>query len=254
MISCFETIEMVDGRFFALEHHLERLRTTASRLGLPPVDDEAVLGALASTRAMHGGESSPPGRDRSRHQVRVGWGTHAHPIVATRPLVLRDRTVALRVDHSSPHDTDSPLSGLKSNSYADAVARAVAHPDTDEVVVLDRDRHVIGCLYANLFVVHGATDGPSPLITTPPLDEGCRDGVTRSLVIKGLSKAGVRVCEGPVPLLDLMSADAAFITSTGHGVRAVSSIGDQTFDSDSPAIRSAEHVLGSWHGDPAMWA
>lgn len=254
MISCFETIEMLGGRFFALGHHLDRLRAAAAALGLPPVDMETVLDALETTREIHHGHRpGPAGSAPLHHQVRVSWDRSAVPIVVSRPFLRSPDPVVVEIDPSSRHDPVGALGGLKANTYAGAAAVTVAHPHADEVLVVDHHDHVVGCLYANVFVVVPADVGSDPVLVTPPLGDGTRDGVTRSLVLSGLRSIGSPVAERPVSVEEMVDARAVFITSTGHGVRAVCSIGGRPLDTESPFIAQAGRVLDSLRSDPTMW-
>ena len=197
--AAFETLPVYGGRPFRLGPHVERLRFSASRLGLPPVD-----GRRGARRAGRGGsprlrpaalsDRPRPGRDRRRDSRRPGGGA---------------RSAASRCRPSRSAARSEPLAGVKSTSYAFAfTARAAARGSgADDVVFTgertrargsDRKRLVAGRRRA----VH-AGDGA-----------GVLPGVTREAVRELALELAYEVAEGAFPLADLLAADEAFETSS----------------------------------------
>jgi len=61
-------------------------------------------------------------------------------------------------------------------------------------------------------------------IVTPPEESGCLLGVTRALVLELCSDLGIDCAEQTLPVVALMQADEAFLTSTVREVQPVTAV------------------------------
>lgn len=86
-----------------------------------------------------------------------------------------------------------------------------------ECVFRNEDGYLTECAVANLFLVQEG------VLKTPALECGLLDGIVRGKVIEIARDRGLVVEEGAFVIEDLLSAQEAFLTSSGGGPRAVES-------------------------------
>jgi branched-chain amino acid aminotransferase len=90
----------------------------------------------------------------------------------------------------------------------------------DEALMLDVDGRVSEGSGENLFLV---ADGK---VSTPSLDSGCLDGITRDTVMKLLRDQGYEVTEAEIAPEQLCEADELFLTGTAAEVTPVREVDD----------------------------
>lgn len=196
----YETMRIVDGRAFALDRHLARLRRGASRIAVDLPDDDALARLVeASVRA-----ASPDDFVRLTVVADEPGGTRI--VTSLRPGVVRTDPVDVVVV-PWPRNERGAVAGVKSLSFGEnQVARRWATArGADEALFADTRGRLCEGSRSNVFVV---IDGR---LVTPPLETGCLPGVTRELLLD----SGVGVDEHvPMPALDRVSE--MFLTSTGR--------------------------------------
>lgn len=231
----FETLKVVpnadgDPAPFALNRHLARLARSATGMGLATVDldqaREALLAVCDANPELAGGGRlrltvtagpGPLGSDRA-----AGASTL---VVVAAPASQWPPTTTLALC-PWPRNERSPLTGLKSTSYAEnvlALARAKSL-GAGEALMANLAGDVCEGTGSNVFLVFEGT------VATPPLSSGCLAGVTRELVLEWGLAAGVPMLERPVGQAELLAADEIFITSSTRDVHPVSSVRDDVGD------------------------
>jgi branched-chain amino acid aminotransferase len=222
----FETLKVVDGTPFALTRHLARLRRSAAGLGLPEPEAElvreAVSAAVAANAEQLGGDTrmritytsgpGPAGSDR-------GPGPATLTVVPSRGKPWPTATSVVLAPW--PRNERSPLTGLKTTSYAEnAVALAWAKQrGFSEALLGNLAGQLCEGTGSNVFVVAGGR------LLTPPLSSGCLAGITRDLVVEWCGAA-----EEDLPLDVLRSCEELFITSSTRDVHPVIRVGDRQGD------------------------
>jgi len=217
----FETVELREGRPFALRRHLARLHRSAAGLGLvppPPGLVEAAVEAVAAAALHRSGI------------LRITWTAGSGPLGSLRgdgpPMLV---VASGPAPAWSPHSGSSAgeavaivpwrrnergaLAGLKTTSYAEnvrALAEARRH-GASEAIFANTVGELCEGTGANVFVVWEGR------LCTPALACGCLAGVTRELVLEVTDAS-----EEHLPLLALSEASEAFLTSTTRGVRPIS--------------------------------
>jgi branched-chain amino acid aminotransferase len=88
----------------------------------------------------------------------------------------------------------------------------------DDALMLNLRGHVAETSVANVFVVR---DG---LLATPPVTDGCLDGVTRGTVIECARELGIPFVERTLGRMDVFGADEVFMTGTGAGIVRISKL------------------------------
>jgi len=235
----FETLRSYQGRPFALDRHLARLRGTARWLGIPvPAMDwrrqitavlqrNRLLGVDASVRITLTRGPAVPGLlppVRPRPTVLI--------ICAAVPAALaavqrRGARVALL-----PFARGGALAGHKLLDYVPAVlGRVLARRQRAfEGLFVDARGYLSEGTTSNLFVVRRGR------LLTPPLDgeAGVLPGVTRSLVIALATAAGIRVQECRLRVSDLVAANEAFCTASVAEVVPIVRIAERAIASGRP--------------------
>ena len=218
----FETMKVVDGRAFALNRHLDRLRGSADRLGLDVPTDAELRTALAATVEANG-----PSVGRLRITITGGLGPPGTARGNSGPTVLVIAGESREWPPSAAvavvpwtRNERSAVAGAKTTSYAEnvvALARAQAS-GASEALFLDTRGHLSEGTGTNVFVV---MDGD---LLTPPLSCGCLAGVTRALVIEW---SGAKEVELDASVLE--RADEVFVTSSTRDVQAVHAVDQRVY-------------------------
>jgi branched-subunit amino acid aminotransferase/4-amino-4-deoxychorismate lyase len=227
--AAFETLPVYSGRPFQLGPHVARLRFSAGRLGLPPVDGVEELAHLVASAV-------PDCVLRLYRTERTLLATGA--ALPGDLEEMRQRGLAVRtVEVGNPLAT---LAGVKSTSYAFSFTarREVAALGADDVVFTGAGR-VLEAATANVWWRR------DDVLFTPATGPGVLPGVTREAV-RGLAEgARYEVREGAFPLADLAGADEAFETSSIREVVAIISVdGEQVGDGcPGPAALRLQEAL-----------
>lgn len=232
----FETLRAIDGVPFAPRRHLERLRRSATGLGLDvPYSDDELRSAIAAVVASHQlpmarvrvtvtGGRSLLGSDRA--------GSPPTVIVAVGPLSSPLPSTAVCVVPWVRNERGA-MAGIKTTSYAEnVVALAYAKERGCTEAIFANTRGVL-CegTGSNVFCV---IDGR---LVTPPLSAGPLAGVSRDLVLEVTDAS-----EADIEMADFLSADEVFLTSTGRYVQAVDRIDDRILE-PGPITASAAAAL-----------
>lgn len=121
------------------------------------------------------------------------------------------------------------LSTLKTNNKALQVIGSIyaKENDLDNCLVLNTNKTVIEALNGNLFLVKGQ------LIKTPPLNDGCLNGVMRKQIIDLLNNnPNYDLEEVSISPFELQKADELFITNTIKGIIPISNYRKKEFKFD----------------------
>ncbi len=107
------------------------------------------------------------------------------------------------------------LSNLKTNNRILNVVGSVFAKENDfhNCLLINGDKMVVEALNGNVFLVSGKT------IKTPPLKDGCLNGILRKKIVELLQKSTVyEVKEESISPFELQKADELFITNTISGI------------------------------------
>jgi 4-amino-4-deoxychorismate lyase len=214
----FETIRVYSGKPFRLAEHLDRLATSAERIGLPSVNRleleelaRQALEAAATPDAV----------------LRLVWTPTPTSLAIVTALAehydeLRERGQRLISLRGIRADEPWLLPGVKSTSYAvNMAAEAEARRrGADDAVFVDAAGIVLEGPTTNIWWRRGRT------LYTPSLELGILAGVTRAAVIELASGAGYAVEEGAYPLEELAGAEEAFTSSSVREVMPVVEVDD----------------------------
>ncbi len=225
--SVYETIRTYGETPFRLDAHLDRLRRSADRVGIPyertPVRIEnEVSGTLraagrgdAAIRIILSRGVGPVSYETSE----VGAPTcviHVRPFPHPPPHHLSEGidVAVVGVVRNPVHALDPAIksSNLLNNFMAWTEARKLR---AEEPILLNSAGFVTEGASSNVFVVKNQR------LLTPPLEDGILRGITRDLVLDLARRATIDTAEESLRPEDLRSADELFITSTLKGILPV---------------------------------
>ncbi len=260
----FETLRARAGEVTELDEHLRRLHDSADGLSIAlTAESDAVIRAGIAGLLRANGVDGPDGDAAIRITVSRGpyrarsllpvaedltptIALQAWPVTPA-PEDLLERGLHL-IGSRIRRDPESPLAGLKTTSRADYVhARLEArHAGADDALFLTIDGHLSEATTANLFLVRrprsstgGRADGPTEL-ATPALACGVLAGTTRSWLLGGAARVGMRPTEGWLTSRDLLDADEAFVSSSVAGVLPVTRYEGEAVGDGSPGPWTAK--------------
>mgnify|MGYP006181145399 FL=1 len=94
-------------------------------------------------------------------------------------------------------------------------------------LLLNEEKNVVEALNGNLFMISGNR------LVTPPLSEGCLNGIMRKQVLALAKKTeGLEVIEEPISPFDLQKADELFITNVIQGIQPITKYRKKDFTID----------------------
>jgi branched-chain amino acid aminotransferase len=215
----WEGLRLYDGRIFALDEHLDRLRRSAQALQFEqiPADDEIVeqlrrtLAAngmtdgvhvrLTLTRGVKFTSGMDPRLNRSGPTLIV-LAEHKPPVYDAGGITL----ITASMRRPTPDVLDPKIhSNNLLNSILAKIEANVA--GADDAVLLDRDGFIAETNATHLFFVLGGA-----LCTSTT--RACPEGITRAAVLRLAEQAGVPTEVGDFPLTRLYSAAEAFVSGT----------------------------------------
>ena len=221
----FETILADQGRLDAFDAHAQRLIRGCGVLGLPAPSAGDLLSAAeaALTAAGLGG---------ARAAVRLTWTAGSGGRGLERPQALAPRLIVTAAPAAAPagparlvtaairRNATSPAARLKTLAYLDNVLarHAALAAGADEALMLNTEGEVAGGAAANLFWIAGDR------LFTPALACGVLDGIMRGRVLAEAAALGVETIEARAGAAALDVAEAAFLTNSLIGLRAVSEV------------------------------
>jgi branched-chain amino acid aminotransferase len=220
----FTTLHIFEGVPFAFERHWKRLEKDAARTHCPfPFEAEKVRGYLGEVvRANHVVEGCA--RIYAIYNQVGHWRSdESFPLVdlflcsTDLPTFRQPARLNLR-EHG--RYAASPLAGVKVTSWLNNVWNyyEAQNAGFDEVVLLNERGEVSECTAANIFCVRAAR------VSTPPLNSGCLEGITRSILLEIGPSTGVSCEEAVLRPADLFSADEIFISSSNRNLLAVGEV------------------------------
>ncbi len=121
------------------------------------------------------------------------------------------------------------LSTLKTtNKLVNVVGSIFAKEnDLQNCLLLNENKNVVEALNGNLFMLF------EKKLITPPLSEGCLNGIMRKQILKIAKKINnLEVVEAPISPFDLQKSDELFISNTIVGIQAISKYRKKEYSAD----------------------
>lgn len=237
--SVFETIKVLDNKVLFLEDHYFRLMASMRicRMEIPMsftmefIEEQIVslVAALPKSNSFRVRFSVFRNSDGFYSPV----SNEVEFIVVALPLEnelykIEKETyeVELYKDFFIPKQL---LSNLKTNNKMLHITGSIfaKENDYDNCLVLNDQKNVVEALQSNLFMKMGN------VITTPPISDGCLNGIMRKQVLELLKKTeGIEVIERSISPFDLQKADELFLTNVISGIQPITKYRKKEFTSD----------------------
>jgi branched-chain amino acid aminotransferase len=119
------------------------------------------------------------------------------------------------------------LSTLKTNNKMLQITGSIFANENgyDNCLVLNDEKNVVEALQSNLFLKTGNS------VVTPPISDGCLNGIMRKQVIEILKKIeGIEVKEVSISPFDLQKADELFLTNVIFGIQPITQYRKKGYD------------------------
>jgi branched-chain amino acid aminotransferase len=214
----WEGIRLYDGHWAFLDEHIDRLFEAAKAIDLDiAMTPDQVKSALSETQKANGMVSDAHAR------LMVTRGVKTRPFQHPK-LSQRGPTVAIIMEHSKPklprpirlatvpHMRGLPMTQdpkLNSHSKLNCILACIAaeKAGADEALMLDVHGFVNTTNACNFFIVRKGQVWTST-------GDYCMNGITRGKVIQLCHDNGIPVFERNFSLVDVYSAEEAFLTGT----------------------------------------
>ena len=226
--SVYEVARTYDGSdVFLLDRHDARLRRSAGRLGIDvPFSYEELRAHVrqalrdlavpnAYVRVMVSG-----GRDEAFHLPRKlsqpatfcvfsEWGGY--------PQRQFDVGLSMKVSSVRRNDRRALDPDIKSGNYLNNVLAAsqAVREGFDDTIMVNLSGNLSEASNSNVFLVKNG------VVSTPALESGLLQGITRGLLLEILKSRGIRHDVREIPSAELKAADEVFLTSTLREVMPV---------------------------------
>jgi branched-chain amino acid aminotransferase len=235
----YDVVHVWNGRFFRLDHHLDRFakNVEALRLHLPHTRGEItdVLMRLMRLTGLRDAyvelictRGAPPKGSRDPRRCKNRFFAFAIPFLWIATEEQRARGLHLHVSaipRIPPQSVDPRIKNFHWGDMNRALFEAF-EAGCELPVLVDYDGNVAEGPGFNVFMVK---DGA---VRTP---EGtCLDGITRQTALDLLAEQNVKIVIGAFSPAELRAADEAFITSTAGGIVPVTRIDHRPVSDGEP--------------------
>lgn len=226
----FETMKIWKGKILLEPYHKKRISKSMAQLGLmfPTGIDTHILftqitalcaqnNCLEAARIRLSFSNGEGGLFDSANQL--------HYLIEAWPLDKRVNscdenglTTGVFTYIKKNCDEYAPIKSSSAMIYSVA-ARYCLQNKWDDCIILNQKDHICESSIANIFWIK------ENRIFTPPLTEGCINGVMRAYLIDTIGA----VTEMPCLQKDLLEADGIFLTNAIRGIRPVKTFGNKSY-------------------------
>lgn len=236
----FETMRVINSKIMFWEAHYFRLMSSIRILRMsipmefsPEFLEEKIVELIKSNDL----ENKPVRVKINIHRNAGGYYTPEDNsigyIISTTPLESAFFTLneaSYEVELFKDHYVQSGmLSTIKSNNKLVNILAGVyaKENDFDNCFLINEKKSVLELTNGNIFIVKGEK------IKTPPLADGCLNGIVRKQVIDILQKSeDYTISEETVSPFELQKADEIFYTNAIQGVQSITKYRKKSFTND----------------------
>jgi branched-chain amino acid aminotransferase len=234
-VGLFETLRAYEGRPFALDRHVARMRESARKLDMAigNVLDEVEAAVRAVIQANNLGDArlrftvTPPGlyEDPPRPTLLVmAQATTGYP------PELYEQGMTVCVADQFRQSAWEPLAGHKTTCYYPRLValRQAQAKGCGEAIWATPGNYLAEGSLSNLFLVKAGR------LRTPPVDTPVLPGVTRSVVLELAQAENMPADEAPCTINDLLDADEVFLTNAIMEVMPVARVERRGIGAEKP--------------------
>lgn len=222
----FETIKMIEGKMLFWEDHYFRLMASMRILRMKiPMDftmeylEQQIMLVANAQQLQNARIRMTVFRNNGGFYLpktsTVSFLIEANLLTSTNFQFSTDYEVELFKDfHIGKH----LLSTLKTTNKLIQITASIFAEENDyqSCLLMNDDKNIVEAISGNLFMVTNKT------IVTPPLSEGCLNGIMRKQIINLLKKdTNYQWEERPISPFELQKADELFITNVIVGVQPI---------------------------------
>jgi len=231
----YETMRGYDRVIFMLDEHLQRLRRSASLIGMTiPLDADGLKIAIYETLIANALRNAYVRLTISRGQGALGLDPDLCPqptvaIIAQElreyPKVYYEKGISLIIPTTRRNLKEAVNPRIKSLNFLNNILAKIEAKKQGayEAVMLNARGKLTEGTICNLFFYK---DG---IVCTPSVACGILDGITRGIVIELAKREGLSVKEGAFTKADLYSSEEVFVTNTTMEVMPVSKVDSQKY-------------------------
>ncbi len=224
----FETIRIENGKVLWAEKHYERLKKSAGVLKMNFPGSFSLKRFLSDIHEVY--RKNHPGGEPARARLAMFRREGGYYTPETNDVSFFIETVPLKSSGFSLNkkgllvdiypDTKKPLNRLSplksSNSLLFVMAGIYCREnDLDDCLIMNENGNIAEASSSNIFLVKGRE------LQTPSLDQGCVEGVMRSVVLDIASREGIPLAEKRIGVADLLQADELFLSNSIQGINWV---------------------------------
>jgi branched-chain amino acid aminotransferase len=231
----FETIRVIDGKPVHVSLHFDRLMRTLKVLGINlPLgfNEPAFLESLQKVIAVNsiseggrirytyfrsgGGKYSPESNDLESFIEIESLENNQYELNKKGLTCEVCDQVTLNYHQFSAYKTLNSLPYVMASRY-------MAEKNLDNVLLLNENKRIVEFANANIFLVKGNS------VFTPPISEGCIDGVMREVILDYLKHHNFKVYEDPIHVNALQQAEEVIACNSIVGIQWISAIGSKRY-------------------------
>lgn len=231
----FESMVMFRGDVPFLADHLERLYKGMRllQLELPFVMTTDYLRQCTRQLAYQNGNISDA---RIRLQVyrhggglytpltnEASWLIDCQPML-NRQYVLNEEGLRVGIFREVPKAVNI-LANMKTNNSLPYILGAIykKNQGLDECLLINDKGNIVESVSSNVFLFKKG------ILYTPPLSEGCVEGILRKQVLRAAEQLSLKIEESPIQPTDLAMGESLFLTNAVQGIRWIESVEDHEF-------------------------
>lgn len=222
----FETIKVLDNKVLFIEDHYFRLMASMRILRME-IPLEFTLEYLESEIVK---TSNALNLTNARVRLTVYRNREGKYLPAESSvsfIISAENTEAIYVNSSEEYEIElfkdfhiskHLLSTLKTTSCLINITASIFAQENsyNNCLLINEDKNVIEAINGNLFLVK------DNVVSTPPLSDGCKNGIIRKKLIEIINKSEpLRFEERSISPFELQKADEIFITNIAIGIQSV---------------------------------
>lgn len=226
--SVFETVKILDGKILFVEDHYFRLMASMRivRMEIPMnftmeyFEDQ--ISSLAKAENLENSARARVTVFRNEGGFYLPKDNNVSFLISISALENAVYTIEKEIYEVELYKdffiTKHLLSTIKSSNRMINVTGSIFADENgyDNCLLINDDKNVIEALNGNLFMLMGNK------LITPPISEGCLNGVMRKQVLALAKKIEtLEVVEEPISPFDLQKADELFVTNVIKGIQPI---------------------------------